>query len=124
MPIKIQFQTDLEDVPYEVSRLLEDVYLKMQDTVTGVDEVSSSLREGLDLKDLQSHLEKLKSFISCGIKSLTRVEDAMSILIGFYQVTAIPSEQPKQPEPETPTTPELITPPETNNPDIEEFSDS
>ena len=103
MAVKIQFTTELDDVPYEVSRLIESVRTNTYNACDQLIEAEFALRRDIiELKDLQSHLEKLKNFITVGIKSLTRIEDAMSILVGFYQVKTTPQSIPLEPTTEQP----------------------
>lgn len=112
MLITLQYSADLEEVPQEVSKLINDVLDKEEITVSELYHISSFLKH-YNGNDVSEQITKIQQIVKRNLRGLARLEDVIAILQGYQQVKNVP-QQPQEP----------LTPPETNKVDKEEFSDS
>lgn len=135
MLVQMKFHADLEEVPHEVSRLLEDVITKESAQLAilqrSLGDITGSGAEGM----LRQFTE-LQALVGKSLKISARIEDILGLIQGFHSAVLAAKEQAEQEakakaEAEAKAAEEAKKQEESKddkplkgNPDIEEFSNS
>jgi len=89
MRVKISYEVDLEEIPEEVSKLCEDMKIRLNTAINRIEWLMNDLRSDKDTsKMLQGIHETRRALFEVD----SRLQDTTSILRGYQEIKAAPPE--------------------------------
>ena len=85
MRVKISYEVDLEEIPEEVSKLCEDMKVRLNTAINRIEWLMNDLRSDKDTSKMLQGIHDTRRDL---FKVDSKLEDTSSILIGYQKIKA------------------------------------
>ena len=87
MRVKISYEVDLEEIPEEVSKLCEDMKVRLNTAINRIEWLMNDLRSDKDTSKMLHGIHEIRKDL---FRTDSRLEDTSSILKGYQRIKAAP----------------------------------
>ena len=90
MRVKISYEVDLEEIPEEVSKLCEDMKIRLNTAINRIEWLMNDLRSDKDVTKVLQGIHEARRDL---FKVDSKLEDTSSILKGYQKIKASPPDK-------------------------------